>query len=691
MHATTRGCGAAGDAVSRHRRARRARRRSHRRSCGRGSGASSASCTSRPGRAPRTRRRRLAASRAARPDRARHHLLGDGLALERPRRDHVLGVDAVDRPRDRARASCSPGASECGARCRCTSSWRRARRGATAAGDPDATAGAAVSATGLSTLLVVELARLHDLQISINDLSTTFREAGTPLPRLMTNDAPLLAPADVGDSTMKVGFITVPLRAVVALVEKLAHGPSLQGTVYVEGDHVALVVQLSGNDASSWRVDARADGTAKGRRSTLCDLVEQVALQIHTDLYLNRGCNHEAAEAFVDGLDACRRAAHSTADRARQLERAERAYLRAATTDEGFGLAFYNLGVVYSGQGRDDAAAEAFLAAIQRRPDDWRPYYALGLTYALSARELLKPTAARVPRGRARGHRRRAGRQPRMPSACSGCAGTATSAAPRARARAPRLRAARTGGPARRARRRQSRRRARDAAIPAHPRALPARGRLALPRGGGLRPGRDGPALRRRRPRPGPRGARGHAGCWCARAGARAPWRSGSGRRRRTSWRASARPTASSRRASTTATRRRLRRCMRASFGAAMRLEPHDAGLLRRDGDASLRLGRPEDVRHGVDAARDGGQPAARQAGLPPAARGGDATGRLPSDRCWTCQVQAILERAGTRAAHAPAPRPDARAAGSASTPTRRARCSRSPSGASAARPPRWC
>jgi hypothetical protein len=250
-------------------------------------------------------------------------------------------------------------------------------------------------ATGLSTLLVVELARLHNLQVAINELSTTFRDAGTAMPRLMTNDAPLLAPADVGDSTMRVGVVTVPLRAIVALVERLARGPRLQGAVFAEGDNVALVLQLTGREAKSWRVDACARTADGAREAMLGNLIARAALRIHADLYLGGVSTGAATDAFVAGLRASRRAARAGgADQRHQFERARRQYKRASAADTKFGLAFYNLGVDYTTQLLDEAAAHAFGHAIERCPDDWRPYYALGLHRALQARALLKPTAA---------------------------------------------------------------------------------------------------------------------------------------------------------------------------------------------------------------------------------------------------------------------------------------------------------
>ncbi len=414
----------------------------------------------------------------------------------------------------------------------------------------------------------------------------------------MTNDAPLLAPADVGDSTMRVGVVTVPLRAIVALVERLARGPRLQGTVFTEENCIALVVQLSGREAMSWRVDERMRQNSGGHEARLCKLVARVALRIHADLYLDGGSSGAATDAFVAGLRASREAARGGTDQQRQFAHAERQYLRAVEADRRCGLAFYNLGVDYTSQRRDDEAERAFLDAIERRPDDWRPYYALGLRRVLQARDLLKPTAAEYRRAvESVLDGSKAGRRDAERILCA----TRREAAGRTLDH-DRIRHARSALDE--AERLALRVGSRPCGTRQSRRFQKIRGRYLL-----------GAALHFRGVASGRRDAAGHS-IEAARAQA-GSIRAGSWLLLRESWRKGTidvwpREAASdilarlgeafSQLAENVDSKHRKRpsRCMHACFCAAIRLEPHDAGLLARDAYSALRLD-DDAVEHGVE------------------------------------------------------------------------------------------
>jgi len=82
---------------------------------------------------------------------------------------------------------------------------------------------------------------------------------------------------------------------------------------------------------------------------------------------------------FNEGLRAYRDCLHSVKKRQYFLKQAEKCFIETVEEDDDLIQAYYNLGVVYTELNQFDSAEAAFSKAIKKEPDNWEPYYALGI------------------------------------------------------------------------------------------------------------------------------------------------------------------------------------------------------------------------------------------------------------------------------------------------------------------------
>jgi tetratricopeptide (TPR) repeat protein len=271
---------------------------------------------------------------------------------------------------------------------------------------------------GVATLLVVELARLQGLYRVVDErraIGTAVGE-GRPLDATVKVEAlsEILQSAVSVESKVSVGPITIPIGTLMALLGRLVQGPQLTGALHADGGALILTVQLSGGSGlrHSWRIEGESPAqTGKDRSVLVNEMVAQLACRMFTDLTLAKSVNWRATQHFVEALRAFRRCLRVPRNRKLNLRIAERELIEAFSEDDGFGLVFYNLGVVYTelwrmalkeaeamksahdlraGGSSEDKEAEAadhlhaaeaaFARAIEQDPGRWEAYYALGLT-----------------------------------------------------------------------------------------------------------------------------------------------------------------------------------------------------------------------------------------------------------------------------------------------------------------------
>lgn len=262
-------------------------------------------------------------------------------------------------------------------------------------------------ARGLSIALVAKLAELVQLFEPVDE----DRSIGTALGR--TSDSALRAGFSVenlsgllrdtvsAESKLGLGPLQVPVGAVLALFGRLAQGPRIVGTVYVETGHVSLVAQLSGTgSATVWSTGTLQLTQESGAATATAfeGLLNELALRIFSDLALDGRVRWTAVRCFTDGLRLYRASLRTSKDSRLNRQNARKQFVDTLAEDDAMSLVYYNLGIVYSelaeerpdgssssADDRDAARAEAaFREAIRHDPGRPEPYYALAMQLSVA-------------------------------------------------------------------------------------------------------------------------------------------------------------------------------------------------------------------------------------------------------------------------------------------------------------------
>ena len=271
--------------------------------------------------------------------------------------------------------------------------------------DHSATADGKSAAKGLSALLVAELGRLRDLYRNVDEerpIVTAVGSTQTLSVSLNVEDvSEYLKSAVSAESTITLGFFSVPVGSILALFGKLVQGPRITGSLYQDGDVRVLVAQIVGGEQGwTWRVEA---GPKAGQAPRISEMIAELANAMFTDLTLGGSIRPRAVAAFCDGLSAYRNTLTTKHDKRFNLRRAEWELRRALCIDDRLPLAHYNLAVVFleldgelPGRGYWAAAARQFIQSIERDPSDWRGFNGLATICYNRARELSGDAAAQL-------------------------------------------------------------------------------------------------------------------------------------------------------------------------------------------------------------------------------------------------------------------------------------------------------
>lgn len=269
--------------------------------------------------------------------------------------------------------------------------------------------GTTSAASGLGNLLVAELGSLHRLYRVVDRTravpdavkghqNVSFDEQRTLDQRddefEKANDDPLVLPAPIMaedvmvaldsvvsvESTIKVGPVNLPIGAMASLVSRIARGPRITGSLHQVGDELTLTARTVGARANyQWKVTR---GSSKsGAMPAPETLVEELAIRIFSDLSLRGSVKWRAAQQHVAGLRRYRECVGTRKDRRTKLEEAKDAFIQTIAEDDGFDLAYYNLGVVTTDLRQFAAAEDAFRGAIGRNDRRWEPHYGLAQLY----------------------------------------------------------------------------------------------------------------------------------------------------------------------------------------------------------------------------------------------------------------------------------------------------------------------
>ena len=268
--------------------------------------------------------------------------------------------------------------------------------------------GEKTAAKGLATLLVSDLAHMRELYEDVDEqrpvtsvsgphqaLDSPFRSQ-TPTPNQVTS---VSGPHQALDATMRVddlsssvtainaeaklsvGAFSIPVGTILSLLSKIIQAPRISGSLHGSpGAWVLTAKYESTTQSFAWRVDGGEEGLSPsdtGAGRTIDDLVMELACRIFTDLALSGTVRWRAAWWFTCGLHEYRDCLRTPRDRKKRLRKAEEQFIKALSEDEAFGLAYYDLGVVYTELQRGPAAAAAFARAAARVPELASAPYAL--------------------------------------------------------------------------------------------------------------------------------------------------------------------------------------------------------------------------------------------------------------------------------------------------------------------------
>jgi tetratricopeptide (TPR) repeat protein len=262
-----------------------------------------------------------------------------------------------------------------------------------------------VHASGLAVLLVSKIHRYTSLFRPVDEQRPigTATQAGAgaraeqTLPTLGAEAADdLLRSAVTTEAKVSLGPLQVPIGAVLAIAGKLVQGPRIRGTLYREEQRRVLIAQMTGRGTSHlWRVEGDP-----GR--SLNAMVEELACRIFNDVALGSNLRWKAVSCFAEGIAAFRDSLRTPRDWLLRLQTARDRFVEAIAEDNDFGLATYNLGVVYAELDNSPSldlpggaplpgparACAIFRAAIGQMPAVAAPYFALAqMRFAESNKE----------------------------------------------------------------------------------------------------------------------------------------------------------------------------------------------------------------------------------------------------------------------------------------------------------------
>jgi tetratricopeptide (TPR) repeat protein len=245
--------------------------------------------------------------------------------------------------------------------------------------------------TGMADLLAVNINRISELYRVVDEQRAIKSESGAGRPieaTLKSGDmSEILKNSASENSQIGLGPISIPMGSVTGMVGRLMQGPRISVALHKSKDeenkdYFYLTATMSGKEPCSWVIEDQSPLEGDGDTRNIDDMVAELAHRIFAKLVFgDRGklVSWKAVRNFNEGLRAYRDCLHSIKKRQFFLKQAEKYFIETVEEDDDFIQAYYNLGVVYTELNRFDSAEAAFSKAIKKEPDNWEPYYALGI------------------------------------------------------------------------------------------------------------------------------------------------------------------------------------------------------------------------------------------------------------------------------------------------------------------------
>jgi tetratricopeptide (TPR) repeat protein len=252
---------------------------------------------------------------------------------------------------------------------------------------------------GIADLLAVNINRISELYRTVDEQRAIKSESGAGRPieaTLKSGDmSEILENSASEGSQISLGPISVPIGSITGLAGRLMQGPRISVSLHKyrdenDKDYLYLTATMSGKEPCSWVIKEQMPLEGESNTRNIDDMVAELAHRIFAKLAFGDQGNlipWRAVWNFNEGLRAYRDCLHSIKKRQYFLNHAEKHFIETVEDDDDFIQAYYNLGVVYTELNQFDSAEAAFSKAIEKKPDKWEPYYALGINLYNRARD----------------------------------------------------------------------------------------------------------------------------------------------------------------------------------------------------------------------------------------------------------------------------------------------------------------
>jgi tetratricopeptide (TPR) repeat protein len=257
------------------------------------------------------------------------------------------------------------------------------------------------SAEGISTILMNEITRLVNLCTMVDDTDPYAPSSQG------TNDEskdssksidPNISVSGVGenlksvvtsDSKVKLGFLEVPIGAIMGILGTTVEGPKLSGSLQKEGKCLVLLAKMSGGGIKGdWRISS---SDLSGEDILTVDHVARLTRQLANRIFTDLEKEHlgtprwKAVCHYTEGLRAYRETLRTDRNKDSQLRRAEREFLLALGEDMKFLYCYYNLGIVYQALKQPESAFSVLNKSVDphlSRSYLSKVYYALAVNHS---------------------------------------------------------------------------------------------------------------------------------------------------------------------------------------------------------------------------------------------------------------------------------------------------------------------
>lgn len=258
--------------------------------------------------------------------------------------------------------------------------------------------------SNLADLLAAKLQRIGEIYRSVDEKKPVQSACGAGEPIDAAIKVDRLEDVTLSSSSeFKLGPLSIPASSVSALISHILRGPKITISLYIReqsgqlekkedetgsqssresGRFVLTATMTAKRGSYRWIVDSPDPLKNRSSERTVEDMVVEMSHRIFATIQSERSgpvIPWKAMYNFNEGMRAYRDCLLTTKKRKYFLNLAEKKFIDALEEHNSFGLAYYNLGVVYLALNQPDSAEASFLKAIEMQPDSWEAYYALGI------------------------------------------------------------------------------------------------------------------------------------------------------------------------------------------------------------------------------------------------------------------------------------------------------------------------